>query len=415
VLDLGGPRPLGPGERESLLGLNRGLAARGLRVLALATKEVAASGQAELDGLTWVGLVGLADPPAPGVLTTVAALHEAGIRTVMLTGDQKLTAESVARELGLMRPDDSALDGVDVERLDDRSLEDTVGRVAAFSRVSPETKLRIVGAYQRRGEIVAMLGDGVNDAPALRKADLGVAMGMRGTDLAKEAADVVLADDRFPTVAVAVEEGRVIFDNIRKFVFYLFSCNLAEIIVLFGAVLAGLPPPLLPLQILWLNLLTDTFPALALAAEPGDPGVMQQPPRDPGAALLSATMLRSIGGYGGLIAAATLGAYGWGLASADVARATTMAFMTLALAQIFHLGNARGAQPVLAFAQAFRNPWAVGAVALSLALQVAAVTVEPLAGVLGVAPLGTREWMVVAGLGLVPAVIGQAVKAVAAR
>lgn len=415
VLDLGGPRPLGPGERESLLGLNRGLAARGLRVLALATKLVEAPVEAELDGLTWVGLVGLADPPASGVLATVSALHDAGIRTVMLTGDQKLTAESVARELGLMRPDDSALDGAEAERLDDRALEDAVWRVAAFSRVSPETKLRIVGAYQRRGEIVAMLGDGVNDAPALRKADLGVAMGVRGTDLAKEAADLVLADDRFPTVAVAVEEGRVIFDNIRKFVFYLFSCNLAEIIVLFGAVLAGLPPPLLPLQILWLNLLTDTFPALALAVEPGEPGVMRQPPRDQGAALLSGPMLRSIAGYGALIAAAALGAYGWGLASADVPRATTMAFMTLALAQIFHLGNARGARPVLAPAEAFRNRWAVGAVALSLALQVATVAVEPVARVLGVVPLGAREWAVVVGLGVVPAVVGQVLKAISAR
>jgi Ca2+-transporting ATPase len=415
VLDAGKPRPLREGERESLLGLNRELASRGLRVLAIATGAVGAPVEAELQGLTWVAFVGLADPPAPGVLTTIRSLRDAGIRTVMLTGDQKLTAETVARELGVMRPDESALDGAEVERLGDRELEDAVWRVPAFSRVSPETKLRIVDAFRRRGEIVAMLGDGVNDAPALRKADLGAAMGTRGTDLAKEAADIVLVDDRFPTIAAAVEEGRVISDNIRKFVFYLFSCNLAEIFVLFGAIAAGLPTPLLPLQILWLNLLTDTFPALALAVEPAEPDVMRQPPRDPDAALLSAPMLRAIAGYGALIAGAALGAYVWGLGQAEPAGARTMAFMTLALAQIFHLGNARGAGPVVAPSGALRNRWAVGAVALSLALQVAAVAVEPLARVLGVVPLSPREWGVAVGLGLIPAVVGQTLKLASTR
>lgn len=329
----------------------------------------------------------------------------------MLTGDQKLTAETVARELGLMGPDDTALDGAEVERLDDRELEDAVWRVAAFSRVSPETKLRIVGAFQRRGEVVAMLGDGVNDAPALRKADLGAAMGIRGTDLAKEAADIVLVDDRFPTIAAAVEEGRVIFDNIRKFVFYLFSCNLAEIIVLVGGIAAGLPSPLLPLQILWLNLLTDTFPALALAVEPGEADVMRQPPRDPDAALLSGGALRSIAFYAVLIGGAALAAYGWGLATAGADVARTMGFMALALAQVFHLGNARGSGPVLAPADVFRNRWAVGAVLLSIVLQGAAAVVDPLARVLGVVPLSPAQWALVAGLGLVPGVVGQVVKA----
>jgi Ca2+-transporting ATPase len=254
----------------------------------------------------------------------------------------------------------------------------------------------------------------VNDAPALKKADLGAAMGIRGTDLAKEASDIVLIDDRFPTIAAAVEEGRIIFDNIRKFVFYLFSCNLAEIFVLFGGIAAGLPVPLLPLQILWLNLLTDTFPALALAVEPAEPDVMRQPPRDPEAALLSAGMLRAITGYAALIAAAALGAYWWGL-TAGPERARTIAFMTLAFAQIFHLGNARGARPVLAPAQALRNRWAVAAVVLSVTLQVAAVTLDPVARVLEVVPLTPGEWAVAVGLGLVPAVVGQAIKAASAR
>ena len=411
VIENGVRRPLRHGEREELSALNQALAARGLRVLALAIGPAPAPAESELAELAWIGFVGLADPPAPGVRETIHSLHEAGIRTVMLTGDQKLTAETVARELGLMGPDDTALDGAEVERLDDRELEDAVWRVAAFSRVSPETKLRIVGAFQRRGEVVAMLGDGVNDAPALRKADLGAAMGIRGTDLAKEAADIVLVDDRFPTIAAAVEEGRVIFDNIRKFVFYLFSCNLAEIIVLVGAIAAGLPSPLLPLQILWLNLLTDTVPALALAVEPGEADVMRQPPRDPDAALLSGGALRSIAFYAVLIGGAALAAYGWGLATAGADVARTMGFMALALAQVFHLGNARGSGPVLAPADVFRNRWAVGAVLLSIVLQGAAAVVDPLARVLGVVPLSPAQWALVAGLGLVPGVVGQVVKA----
>jgi Ca2+-transporting ATPase len=411
VFDRDRPRPLQAGEAEHLSAVNQELASRGLRVLALATASVPAPSEAALQNLTWVGLVGLADPPAPGVQSTIASLHAAGIRTVMLTGDQKLTAMSVARSLGLVQADDLAVDGAEAERMDDRQLAEAARRAGVFSRVSPETKLRIVDALRRGGQVVAMLGDGVNDAPALRKADLGAAMGVRGTDVAKEAADIVLADDRLATIAAAVEEGRIIFDNIRKFVFYLFSCNLAEILVLFGAIAAGLPVPLLPLQILWLNLVTDTFPALALAVEPGEPDVMRQPPRDPGAALLSARMLKAIAGYGALIAAAALGAYVWALTDGRAETARTMAFMALAFAQIFHLGNARGALPVLSAARALGNPWALGAVAVSVGLQILAVVVDPVARVLGLVPLAVSEWGVAIGLGLVPAVVGQALKA----
>jgi Ca2+-transporting ATPase len=237
-------------------------------------------------------------------------------------------------------------------------------------------------------------------------------MGGRGTDLAKEAAGLILADDRFPTIGAAIEQGRIIFDNIRKFVFYLFSCNLAEILVVLGAGLAGLPSPLLPLQILWLNLLTDTFPALALAVEPAEPDTMRQPPRDPRAALLSGGMIRETLVYGALIAACALAAFAWGMLEGEgaPARATTLAFLTLALAQIFHLGNARSGGPVLRWGRASANPWALGAVALAAGLLALAVYWPPLARVLALRPPDPRDWLVVLTLALVPAIGGQAAK-----
>jgi Ca2+-transporting ATPase len=397
-----GPRPLDAETRERLLLANRELAGRGLRVLAVATAKVVEVAQPPA-GLTWLGIAGMMDPPAPGVVETIRAFRQAGIRTLMLTGDQRLTARSVAERLELLDAGGVVRDGREVDRLTDDELRQEVGSTSIFSRVSPEAKLRIVGACQARGDVVAMLGDGVNDAAALRKADIGVAMGRRGTDLAKEAADVILADDRFTTIAAAVEQGRIIFDNIRKFVFYLFSCNLAEILVFLGVGLAGQTAPLLPLQILWLNLVTDTFPALALAVEPGDPSVMRQPPRDPREAILSGRMLRAVAIYGALIAAVTIVAFAVG--------GTTPAFMTLALAQILHLGNARSSGPVLAPGPAFANPAAVGAALLAIGLQLLTVFYEPLARVLQVTPLSGREWLLVAGLGAVPAVLGQAAKA----
>jgi P-type Ca2+ transporter type 2C len=348
------------------------------------------------------------------VRETIATFRDAGIRTVMLTGDQRLTAERIAGDLGLLRPGEAILDGREVDGLSDTELRDQVERTGAYSRVSPEAKLRIIQAYQARGQIVAMLGDGVNDAAALRKADIGVAMGRRGTDMAKEAADLILEDDRFPTIAVAVEEGRVVFDNIRKFVFYLFSCNLAEILVLLGAAVAGFPLPLLPLQILWLNLLTDTVPALALAVEPAEPGIMRQPPRDPREAILSSRLSRSIVGYALLISVCTLAAFSWGLthSRADSTHASTLAFMTLAFAQILHLGNARSASPVLAPARALSNLYALAAVLVTSALQIMAVTLDPLARVLGLSSLAGSDWLVVLGLASVPALAGQALKTI---
>jgi Ca2+-transporting ATPase len=398
-------------EREALAAVNNQLASDGLRVLAVATGAVAAAEEWTLRDLTFVGYLGLMDPPARGVKETIVRLREAGLRTVMITGDQRLTAQAVGRELTLLSADAQVVDGRELGTLSPRELDARLATVGAFSRVTPEDKLTIVAALQARGDIVAMLGDGVNDAPALRKADVGVAMGRRGTDVAKQAAAMVLQDDRFETIAAAVEEGRVIYDNIRKFVFYLFSCNLAEIAVLLVAGLAGLPPVLLPLQILYLNLVTDTLPALALAMEPADPNVMRRPPRDPQAALLTRTFLGRVAGYAGLITAATLAAFLWALDRAP-ARAATIAFMALAFAQILHLGTARSRESALVPSRAVANPYAIAAVLLAAALQVVAVEIEPLRRVLRAVPLDGADWIVILIAGLVPAVIGQVVRLV---
>ena len=423
-----GERELDDEGRRHLVAINEDLARRGLRVLALAQKSPTPAraegrepggaptrdhgvGDEELQGLTFIGFIGIIDPPAEGVKESIAAFRRAGIRTVMLTGDQRLTAEAIARDLGVLQPGEETLDGRELSRLSDEELAERARRVAAFSRVSPEDKLRIVTAYQRNGEIVAMLGDGVNDAAAMKKAHIGVAMGRRGTDVAKEAASLVLQDDRFPTIAVAIEEGRVVFDNIRKFVFYLFSCNLAEVLVLLGAGVAGLPLPLTALQILWLNLVTDTFPALALALEPAEPDIMDRPPRDPHAAILSARFLRAIVFFSALITLPSLAAFLWGLNGPEgEAYARTLCFMTLALSQVFHLGNARSPGAVIRPTFAVRNPYALGAVVISVGLQFLAVYFTPLARVLDTTPLAPRDWLIVLALALVAAAVGQTLK-----
>jgi len=411
-----GDLPLDDARVSALLAWNDELARDGLRVLALATGQVQRSDVESLGALTLVGLVGMQDPPAAGVWDTVRRFRNAGIHTVMITGDQRRTAESVARAVGVIEDEDASFDAATLGTLGDDELAERIAGVRVLSRVSSEDKLRVVTALQRRGEIVAMLGDGVNDAAALRKADIGVAMGRRGTDVAKEAASVVLQDRRFETIGAAVEEGRVVGSNIRKFVFYLFSCNLAEVLVLLAAGLAGLPTPLLPLQVLWLNLLTDTFPALALAVEPAESDLMQRPPRAPGAKLLSNRTLIEVGAYAVLITLVTLVALLVGLSrSAPVPAAVTMSFTTLALAQVFHLGNARSRSAVMRGAEVVRNRWALGAAVLAVTLQVLAVAWRPLGDVLATRALDSREWLTVVVLAAVPALGGQGWKLLAPR
>ena len=405
--EAGGVRPLDDASRTALRERNEELAARGLRVLALARRPGPEADR--LAGLTWLGLVGFLDPPAEGAAETLAALESAGVRTLVLTGDQARTTRAVAERLGLDVAPAEVIDAA-TSGMSDRALLERLPSARIVSRVSPEDKLRMVTALQAGGEVVAMVGDGVNDAPALRQADVGVAMGGRGTDVAKAAADVVLRDDRLATIAVALEGGRVTYDNIRRFVFYLFSCNLAEVFVLLAAGLAGLPQPLLPLQILWLNLVTDTFPALALAVEPAEDDVLRRPPRNPSEPIVGRQGVTVIAVYAAAMALVSLAALMWGLRDGDVERARTLSFATLAFVQLFHLGNARSRGPVLRPSRMTANPWALGAVAIVLVLQGLAVHLPVLRSLLGLSPLSLGDWAVVCALAAAPALLGQARK-----
>jgi Ca2+-transporting ATPase len=408
-----GEVPLDDEGRARLQRVNDVMAADGLRVIALA--EGMAEAPRTLPGaLTFLGLAAMADPPAPGVPAAIAALREAGVRTVMVTGDQRATGEAISRQLGMLGPGDEGIDARALEPMPDEVLDHHLPRLAVFSRVSPEDKLRIVGAFQRRGDLVAMLGDGVNDAAALRRADVGVAMGQRGTDVAREAADAVLLDDRFTTIVAAVEQGRVIHDNLRKFVYYLVSCNLAEMLTIVALPVLGLPVPFTPLQILWLNLVTDTIPALALAAEPSDPLVMRRPPHPPQRALLTTRLLASAGWHAALLAAVTIAAFWLGLRAGHPA-AGTLTFLTLAAAQVLHLGNARSPRPVLDPRRALANRFAVLAVGACALLLAATVHLPVLARTLSLQPIDAMGWILVISFGAVPALIGQLWRAITAR
>ncbi|MEE8345866.1 MAG: cation-translocating P-type ATPase, partial [Dehalococcoidia bacterium] len=362
-------------DRDHILTANDELASQGLRVLALTYRSVERPlPEEELEqDLVFLGLAAIQDPPRTEVREAVALCHQAGILPVMITGDHAATAQAIARDLEITGPDGAVLTGADLNRMSEQELQEAVGRVRVYARISPEQKVRIVEALRREGHIVAVTGDGVNDAPALKRADIGVAMGISGTDVAKEAADMVITDDNFASIVSAVEEGRKIFDNIRNFVVYLLGANLGEILVVFVGVASGLPLPLLPMQILWVNLVTDSLPALALSMEQGDPDAMRRPPRPPREGVVTRPIASVLAVRGVVVAAVVLVAFILWLklfdASDDAAR--TVAFSTLIVAELFKAYGSRSLYRTAMGLGFFSNLYLVGGTLISFGLLLA--------------------------------------------
>ncbi|MEW5762377.1 MAG: cation-transporting P-type ATPase [Bacillota bacterium] len=405
-----GEKPLDERARQEIHRAEEEFAARGLRVLAVAAKPVSTAGEEAFRDLTFLGLVGIADPPRAEVPEAIAEARRAGIRTIMITGDHPVTARAVALQIGLADPQARVVTGSELAAMSRAELAAQAGEVAVFARVAPEQKLDIVEALKDRHEIVAMTGDGVNDAPALKRADVGIAMGREGTAVARETADMVLADDNFATIVRAVKQGRVIFDNIQKFIHYLFSCNLSEIILIFLALLLGMPVPLLVLQILWLNLVTDVFPALALGWEPPEGNVMRRPPRDPRQGLLTPGLQLAVLVEGVLLAAGPLAAYGYVLTTAgNVALARTIVFLSLSFAQLLHVLNVRRLEKFGFDRTLLANRRLIGALVLTTGLQFLAVYLPALNAVLRTVPPGGAEWFIAVLATVAPVGLAQAV------
>lgn len=387
----------------------------GLRVLAVAMKTEVDPGNPPYEGLALLGLVGLEDPPRVDVPAAIMACREAGVKVVMVTGDHAVTAHSIGRKIGLADGHEPAINGAE---LPSHGIENAIlSGTRIFARVNPEEKLALVVAYQQAGEVVAMTGDGVNDAPALRQADIGVAMGKRGTDVAREAAAIVLLDDAFPTIVVAIREGRIIFGNIRRFAAYLLSCNLSEVILVGIAVLAGLTLPILPLQILYLNLVTDVFPAFALATGEGAEDVMRRPPRPPGDPILGRKQWRQIGFHGLLLAIATLLAMavaGFWLGLAGDAL-VTVTFLTLAFSQLGHVFNMRGPSSHWLNNEVTRNPAIWAALLLCSFLLAVPPYVPQLAQLFQITPPDMATWAIILAASATPVVVVQAAGLVGVR
>jgi len=398
-IDGSGVIDLREAQRQWWLDQARDLAAAGLRVLAFACAPHHPSPEHELDGQVLLGLMAQLDPARPEVSEAVATCREAGIRPVMITGDHPLTARAIGSTIGLTDPQGEVILGRELEAMEEPALRQAVARCNVYARVAPEQKLRIVKALQANGQVVAMTGDGVNDAPALKQAHIGVAMGITGTEVSKEAADMVLLDDNFATIVNAVEEGRLVYANIRRFVKYILGSNVGELITIASAPLLGLVGvPMTPLQILWMNLVTDGVPALALALEPGEEGLMQKAPAEPGESIFA----RGIGAYilriGVVFAVIVIVMM---LYAADHSREhwKTMVFTTLCLAQMGHALSARSDLPLLQV-PAFSNPWLLWAVLLTSGLQLLLLYVPALSGFFGTQPLSGQELLICVGFSL---------------
>jgi Ca2+-transporting ATPase len=430
------PRPMTIEARDRVLDANDAMTKDALRVLGVAYRLVrdVPDNPENIDTeeleqeLVFVGLIGMIDPARPEVKPALEKARHAGIRTVMITGDYPNTARAIAETIGLLRPGHKVRTGTELDQMSDEQLKNEIETTDVFARVSPEHKMRIVDALQANDEVVAMTGDGVNDAPAIKRADIGVAMGITGTDVAKETADMVLTDDNYASIVAAVEQGRIIYSNIRKFVFFLLSSNVAEIMIIFLATLAGLPAPLTAIQLLWLNLITDGAPALALAMERGDPDIMDQKPRAKNEPIVNRSMSIGIVIQTVTQTSAVLLAFGLGLLwhleagahvpagmnpltylfqhdwrGVDVQTAETMAFVTLSLCELFRAYTVRSERASLFTIGVFSNRWMQYAVGLSITLLLIVSSVPFLQPVFNTHFLNLREWGIVLGLALMPA------------
>ena len=408
-------RELSESEKEKIRKANIDMAQKALRVLGVAYKDITEL-PSEITtktlecSLVFAGMVGMIDPPRDEVKDAVIKCREAGIMPVMITGDHLITAVAIAESLQIKKENEIAMVGSELEKTTDAKLLEIIDHTSVYARVSPEHKVRIIKAFQEKGEIVAMTGDGVNDAPALKLADIGLAMGITGTDVSKEAADVVLADDNFTTIVSAVEEGRRIYDNILKAIQFMLSTNVGEIFVVFIAIVSNWPAPLLPIQILWINLVTDSLPALALSVDPADPDVMRRKPIDANEGIISKSFLSRILLQGAMIGGLSLTAFLIGMQT-SVATGQTMTFAVLALAQITHVFNVRSKRHS-AFRNMFKNKMLLGALAIVLFLMIIVLEVPQLHDIFHLASLTQTQWIWVIVLSIAPLPIVELVKGV---
>jgi len=404
-----------PADVESILTENKALASQALRVLAMAFKpvgEIPGHPTPETDeiDLVFTGLVGMIDLPRVEAIEAIKICKKAGIRVIMITGDYKDTAAAIARDLGIIDNTDDVLTGPDLNKMDEDTLNEAVKTVSVFARVSPEHKVRIVQAVKNNGGIVAMTGDGVNDAPALKRADIGVAMGITGTDVTKETADMIITDDNFASIVAAVEEGRVIYSNIRKFVFFLMSCNVGEILIIFLSMIFQWPIPLLPIHLLWVNLVTDAFPALALGTEQKEPGLMHEPPRNPSEPIINRDMIINIVVQACVMTGAVLGAfyYGWSEYGLEVGR--TYAFVTLITCELLRAYTARSEKNSIFKIGVFSNKNMNLATVVSFSLLVVVMLIPALREVFNVTEFHIHDWDFVILVSIMPVIFGELTK-----
>ncbi|NLJ83539.1 MAG: calcium-translocating P-type ATPase, SERCA-type [Halanaerobiaceae bacterium] len=389
-------------EKDRIIKANNQMAGEALRVLAIAYRpfgsRIKGEGLARFENnLVFLGLVGLIDPPRKEAYQAVSSCYQAGIRPIMVTGDHKLTARIIAEDLGIIKADEAVLTGEELSKMDFEELKETVKDVQVYARISPEDKLRIVRALRENGEIVAMTGDGVNDAPAVKEADIGIAMGKKGTDVTREVASLILADDNFATIVKAIEEGRKIYNNIRKFIKYLLACNIGELLAIFLGIALGLPLPLIPIQILWVNLVTDGLPALALGFDEDSDDLMKKKPRKPGENILSRGMVGHIISEGVLIGISTILAFLIGIfrLGLDLNTARTMAFSTLVFSQLFFVFSCRSEEHSFWELSPFSNLYLVGAVMISSLMQLAVIYLPFFSSFFRTEVLNLQQWLVV--------------------